>query len=84
MSAEVLEKELCPLMKIKRNLQLDIQYDVVRLIRTRFSLARLNEKMDRLHDYQDKICPDLEVAKKYKGEIEELQADTVTAAYIVA
>jgi hypothetical protein len=81
---EVLEKELCPLMKRKRNLQLDIQYDVVRLIRTRFSLARLNEKMDRLHDYQDKICPDLEVAKKYKGEIEELQADTVAAAYVVA
>jgi chromosome segregation ATPase len=81
---EVLEKELCPLMKIKRNLQLDIQYDVVRLIRTRSSLARLKEKMDRLHDDQDKICLDLDVAKKYKGKIEELQADTVAAAYTVA
>jgi hypothetical protein len=40
--------------------------------------------MDRLHDDQDKICPDLDVAKKYKGEIEELQADTVAAAYAVA
>jgi hypothetical protein len=71
-------------MKMKRNLQLDIEYDVARLIRTRSSLTRLKEKMDRLHDDQDKICPDLDVAKKYKGEIEELQADTVAAAYAVA
>jgi predicted nucleic acid-binding Zn-ribbon protein len=81
---EILEKELRPLMKRKRNLQLDIEYDVARLIRTRSSLARLREKVDRLHDDQDKICPDLVVAKKYKSEIEDLQADTVVAAYAVA
>ncbi|KAK2355864.1 hypothetical protein QL285_093238 [Trifolium repens] len=81
---EILEKELRPLMRRKRNLQLDIEYDVARLIRTRSSLARLREKVDRLHDDQDKICPDLEVAKKYKSEIEDLQADTVAAAYVVA
>jgi predicted nucleic acid-binding Zn-ribbon protein len=81
---EILEKELRPLMKRKRNLQLDIEYDVARLIRTRSSLARLKEKMDRLHDDQDKISPDLDVAKKYKSEIEDLQADTVAAAYVVA
>jgi chromosome segregation ATPase len=81
---EVLERELRPLMKRKRNLQLDIEYDVARLIRTRSSLARLREKMDRLHDDQDKISPDLDVAKKYKSEIEDLQADTVAAAYVVA
>jgi predicted nucleic acid-binding Zn-ribbon protein len=81
---EVLEKELRPLMKRKRNLQLDIEYDVARLIRTRSSLARLREKIDRLHDDQDKLSPDLIVAKKYKEEIEELQADAVAAAYVVA
>ncbi|KAK2401186.1 hypothetical protein QL285_050800 [Trifolium repens] len=54
---EILEKELRPLMKRKKNLQLDIEYDVAKLIRTRSSLARLREKMDRLHDDQDKICP---------------------------
>jgi chromosome segregation ATPase len=81
---EALEKELRPLMKRKRNLQMDIQYDVARLIRTRSSLARLKEKMDRLHDDQDKICFDLDVAKRYKGEIEDLQASAVAAAYTVA
>ncbi|WJX66030.1 hypothetical protein P8452_50625 [Trifolium repens] len=81
---EVLEKELRPLMKRKRNLQLDIEYDVARLIRTRSSLARFREKMDRLQDDQDKISPDLMVAKKYKEEIEDLQADTVAAAYAFA
>ncbi|KAK2376720.1 hypothetical protein QL285_077479 [Trifolium repens] len=81
---EVLEKELRPLMKRKRNLQLDIEYDVARLIRTRSSLARLKEKMERLQDDQDRISPDLTVAKKYKEEIEELQADVVSAAYVVA
>jgi hypothetical protein len=40
--------------------------------------------MDRLHDDQDKICPALDVAKKYKSEIEDLQDDTVAAAYVVA
>ncbi|WJX77405.1 hypothetical protein P8452_60720 [Trifolium repens] len=81
---EVLEKELRPLMKRKRNIQLDIEYDVTRLIRTRSSLARLREKIDRLQDDQDKLSPDLVVAKKYKEEIEELQADAVAAAYVVA
>jgi chromosome segregation ATPase len=81
---EVLEKELRPLMKRKRNLQLDIEYDVARLIRTRSSLARLKEKMERLQDDQDRISPDLTIAKKYKEEIEELQADVVAAAYVVA
>jgi hypothetical protein len=37
-----------------------------------------------LHDDQDKLSPDLIVAKKYKEEIEELQADAVAAAYVVA
>ncbi|KAK2356835.1 hypothetical protein QL285_094158 [Trifolium repens] len=81
---EVLEKELRPLMKRKRNLQLDIEYDVARLIRTRSLLTRLKEKMKRLQDDQDRISPDLTVAKKYKEEIEELQADVVAAAYVVA
>ncbi|KAK2377723.1 hypothetical protein QL285_078370 [Trifolium repens] len=81
---EVLEKEHRPLMKRKRNLQLDIEYDVARLIRTRSSLARLKEKMEMLQDDQDRISPDLTVAKKYKEEIEELQADVVSAAYVVA
>jgi hypothetical protein len=31
---EVLEKELRPLMKRKRNLQMDIQYDIAKLIKT--------------------------------------------------
>ena len=66
---EVLEKELRPLMKRKRNLQLDIECDVARLIRTRSSLTRLKEKMERLQDDQDRISPDLTVAKKYKEEI---------------
>ncbi|WJX93061.1 hypothetical protein P8452_74630 [Trifolium repens] len=81
---EVLEKELRPLMKRKRNLQLNIEYDVARLIRTRSSLTRLKEKMERLQDDQDRISPDLTIAKKYKEEIEELQADVVAAAYVVA
>ncbi|KAK2393497.1 hypothetical protein QL285_055436 [Trifolium repens] len=81
---EVLEKELRPLMKRKRNLQLDIEYDVARLIRTRSSLTRLKEKMERLQDDQDRISPDLTIAKKYKEEIEELQADVVAVAYVVA
>ncbi|KAK2356111.1 hypothetical protein QL285_093466 [Trifolium repens] len=79
---EALEKELRPL--VKRNLQMDIQYDVARLIRTRSSLARLREKADRLHDDQDNISFDLDVAKRYKGEIEDLQARAVAAAYTVA
>jgi chromosome segregation ATPase len=81
---EALEKELRPLVKRKRNLQMDIQYDVARLIGTRSSLACLREKADRLHDDQEKISFDLDVAKRYKGEIEDLQVRVVAAAYTVA
>jgi chromosome segregation ATPase len=80
---EVLERELRPLMKMKRNLQMEIQYDVARLIRTRSSLARLKEKEDRLGDDLHKINFDCDVAKRYKGEIEELHARAVEAAYTV-
>jgi hypothetical protein len=38
---EILEKELRPLMKRKRSLQMDIQYDIAKLIKTRSFLARL-------------------------------------------
>jgi predicted nucleic acid-binding Zn-ribbon protein len=80
---EVLERELRPFMKRKRNLQMEIQYDVARLITTRSSLARLKEKEDRLDDDLDKIIFDTNVARRYKGEIEELHARAVEAAYIV-
>jgi predicted nucleic acid-binding Zn-ribbon protein len=80
---EVLESELRPFMKRKRNLQMEIQYDVARLIRTRSSLARLKEKEDRLDDDLDKIIFDSNVARRYKGEIEELHARAVEAAYTV-
>jgi hypothetical protein len=40
--------------------------------------------MGRLHDDQDKICFDLDVAKRHKGEIEDLQARAVAAAYSAA
>jgi predicted nucleic acid-binding Zn-ribbon protein len=80
---EVLEKELRPLMKRKRNLQMDIQYDVAKIIRTRSSLARLQEQSDRLGDDLDKVIFDSNVAKRYKGEIEELHARAVEAAYAV-
>jgi hypothetical protein len=46
-------------------------------------LARLKEKEDRLSDDQHKISFDCGVAMKYKGEIEELQARAVEAAYTV-
>jgi hypothetical protein len=62
---------------------MEIQYDVAKLIRTRSSLARLKEKEDRLHDDQHKISFDFDVAKRYKGEIEELQARAVAAAYTI-
>jgi hypothetical protein len=68
---------------LKRNLQIEIQYDVARLIRTRSSLARLKEKEDRLSDDQHKISFDCGVARKYKGEIEEFHARVVEAAYTV-
>ncbi|KAK2382354.1 hypothetical protein QL285_069898 [Trifolium repens] len=80
---ELLENKLRPLMKRKRSLQLEIQYDVARLIRTRSSLARLKEKEDRLGDDQPKISFDCDVARRYKGEIEELHARAVEAAYTV-
>jgi hypothetical protein len=80
---EVLEKELRPLMRRKWNLQMEIQYDVARLIRTRSSLARLKEKEDRLGDDRHKISFDYDIAKKYKGDIEELHARVVEAAYTI-
>jgi predicted nucleic acid-binding Zn-ribbon protein len=80
---EVLERELRPLMKRKRNLQMEIQYDVAGLITTRSSLAHLKEKEDRLDDDLDKIIFDSNVARRYKGEIEELHARAVEAAYTV-
>jgi DNA repair exonuclease SbcCD ATPase subunit len=81
---EILEKELRPLMKRKRNLQMDIQYDIAKLIKTRSFLARLQEKQERLEDDLDKVIFDSNVAKRYKGEIEELHARAVEAAYVVA
>jgi hypothetical protein len=61
---EVLEKELRPLMKRKRNLQMDIQYDVAKLIRTRSFLACLQEQADRLGDDLDKVIFDSDVSKR--------------------
>jgi hypothetical protein len=81
---EVLEKELRPLMKSKRNLQMDIQYDIAKLIKTRTFLAHLQEKQDTLDDDLDKVIFDSSIAKRYKGEIEELHARAVEAAYVVA
>jgi chromosome segregation ATPase len=60
---DILEKELRPLMKRKRNLQMDIQYDSVKLIKTRSFLARLQEKQERLDDDLDKVIFDASVAK---------------------
>jgi hypothetical protein len=74
---EVLEKELRPLMKRKRNLQMDIQYDIAKLIKTRSFLARLQEKQETLDDDLNKVIFDSKVAKRYKGEIEELHARAV-------
>jgi BMFP domain-containing protein YqiC len=80
---EILEKELRPLMKRKRNLQMDIQYDIAKLIKTRSFLARLQEKQETLDDDLDKVIFDSNVAKQYNGEIEELHARAVEAAYAV-
>ncbi|KAK2390384.1 hypothetical protein QL285_063930 [Trifolium repens] len=80
---EVLERELRPLMKRKRNLQMDIQYDIAKLIKTRSFLSRLQEKQETLNDDLDKVIFYSKVAKKYKGEIEELHARAVEAAYTV-
>jgi predicted nucleic acid-binding Zn-ribbon protein len=41
---DTLENELKPLVKRKRNMQMDIQYDVSKLIRTRTYLTRLRRK----------------------------------------
>jgi BMFP domain-containing protein YqiC len=82
---EILEKELRPLMKRKMNMQMemDIQYDIAKLIKTRSFLARLQEKHETLDDNLDKVISDSNVAKRYKGEIEELHARAVEAAYAV-
>jgi DNA repair exonuclease SbcCD ATPase subunit len=80
---EALEKELRPLMKRKRNLQMDIQYDIAKLIRTRSFLARLQEKEEKLESDLDKIIFYANVAKRYKGEIQELHARAVEAVYAV-
>jgi hypothetical protein len=74
---EILEKELWPLMK--RNLQMDIQYDIAKLIKTCSFLARLQQVT--LDDDLDKVIFDSNVAKRYKSEIEELHARAVEAAY---
>jgi hypothetical protein len=62
---------------------LEIQYDVASLIRTHSSLTRLKEKEDRLGDDQHKISFECGVARRYKGEIEDLHARAVEAAYTV-
>jgi hypothetical protein len=80
---EILEKELRPMMKRKRNLQMDIQYDIAKLIKTRSFLACLQEKQETLDDDLDKVIFDSNVAKQYNGEIEELHARAVEAAYAV-
>jgi hypothetical protein len=79
----VLEKELRPLVKRKRNSQMDIPYDVAKLIKTRSFLTRLQEKQETLNDDLNKVIFDSKVAKMYKGEIEELYARAVEAAYTV-
>jgi predicted nucleic acid-binding Zn-ribbon protein len=78
---EALERELRPLVKRKINLQMDIQYDITKLIKTRSFLSRLQEKQETLNDDVDKVIFDSKVAKKYKGEIEEMHARAVEAAY---
>jgi hypothetical protein len=44
-------------------------------------LARLQEQADRLGDDLDKVIFDSDVAKRYKGEIDELHARAVEVAY---
>ncbi|KAK2396336.1 hypothetical protein QL285_057993 [Trifolium repens] len=68
---------------VENRVEVDIQYDVAKLIRTRSFLARLQEQADRLGDDMDKVIFDSEVAKRYKGEIEEFHARAVEAAYAV-
>jgi chromosome segregation ATPase len=81
---EVLEKELKPLLKRKMNLQMDIHYDIAKLIRTHSFLSRLQDKQDTLNDDLDNVILNSKVAKKYKHEIEELHARAVEAAYTIA
>jgi hypothetical protein len=78
-----LEKELKPLMKRKRNLLMDIEYNIAKLIKTRTFLTRLQDKQEVLSDDLDKVILDSKIAKKYKGEIEELHACAVEATYTV-
>jgi ABC-type phosphate transport system auxiliary subunit len=77
---EVWERELRPLQKRKRNLQMDIQYDIAKLIKTRSFLSRLQKKQETLNDDLDKVVFDSKVAKTSKSEIEELHARAVEAA----
>jgi ABC-type phosphate transport system auxiliary subunit len=78
---DVLESQLRPLMKRKRNLQMDIQYDVAKLIRTRSTLCRLQERDDALTDDMRKLAMDAELAKEKKNSMEECHARAVEAAY---
>jgi ABC-type phosphate transport system auxiliary subunit len=80
---EVLDRELTPLQKRKRNMQMDIQYDIAKLVKTRSFLSRLQDKHETLNDDMDKVIFDSKVAKKYKNEIEELHACAVETAYTV-
>jgi predicted nucleic acid-binding Zn-ribbon protein len=66
---EILEKELRPLMKRKRNLQLDIEYDVARLIRTRSSLARLKKKWTGCMMIKTKFSLTLMLPKNIKARL---------------
>jgi hypothetical protein len=78
---DALESQLRPLVKRKMNLQMDIQYDVAKLIRTRSYLCRLQEKDDILTDDMRKLAMDAELAKKKKGLMEDCHARAVEAAY---
>jgi hypothetical protein len=80
---EILEKVLRPMTKRKRNLQMDIQYDIVNLIKTRSFLACHQETQETLDKDLDKVIFDSNVAKRYKGEIEEMHVRAVEAAYVV-
>jgi chromosome segregation ATPase len=78
---DALESQLRPLVKKKRNLQMDIQYDVAKLIRTRSYLCRLQEKDDVLTDDMRKLAMDSKVAKKQKGLLEDCHACAVESAF---
>jgi chromosome segregation ATPase len=76
-----LESQLKPLVKRKRNLQMDIQYDVAKLIRTRSHLSRLQEKDDALNDDIRKTGQDFDAAKKLRSLMEDCHTRAVEAAY---